>query len=98
MINLMTKMIVVTTNFGILFMEFLLPGRRTTFIYILARFVYVYFFKGMVYYNHSKGNGKPKRTKSKNQKTLDKSRHLWYNEYVLKERTKLNTERLLPQV
>lgn len=31
-------------------------------------------------------------------KTLDKLRNLWYNEYVLKERTKLNTERLLPKV
>ena len=31
-------------------------------------------------------------------KTLDKLRDLWYNEYVLKERTKLKTERLLPQV
>ena len=43
-------------------------------------------------------NSSTTEQQEKFKKTLDKLRNLWYNKYVLKERTKLNTERLLPKV
>lgn len=47
---------------------------------------------------HLGANNSTTEQQEKFKKTLDKLRNLWYNEYVLKERTKLNTERLLPKV